>query len=781
MERTLKLTDSLSDLNICDELKSILEELDIKIGFDLFVSDSYMVYVKLLKTGMSMESAQKEVLQLYSKVGIKNPHFFAKDNLMICEKLTSNSRLPIEKIDKLLDCPIGFVDLIRNYEKDLAKIGIETMGDFLVMPILKVRELYLNNTYLRNNLFELFNAMGYESDAYVGRPWQRITEAVLGNSKTLTDKEIEEIWNLPIEVICTNDEYLKNLKDLGIVTIGDMSSKALRKEVKAAFKHNNTPVEFVRTLFKKCNKQFSEDECGWAYYNFDSGNQSKIMFATMKDSEKLQFLNLGIENINMPKAAVIVLKNNGVNAIKDILKLSPGEIKKLINNNNYCYASIVNYLKMFGICTKQDKRKPHIPQKIFDATKASNEEREELLSRPIESLNITIPAINKLKNNDVLTIGDLIKRNRLQVSIMLNHNPSALKTVRDELQKYGLVLPKFNRSAVEVKFTPRKIEIVDVNTLTEEERVKYLQTSVEEVGLTKLTVKKLRKYGVETIEDLTKISRKDFNEKIFNGGNETGEIRKFLESMGLSYEYNRTMGETRTQIDSSVVRKMDEEQKREFMQRNISDIGLPKIIVEKLAGIGLHTIVDVAETDKNQIRESTGLRNDRIQELERKLYEYNVFMKGSNVENIFEKVTYTDRKIDPVDIYSLNDVERKEILSRDVEDLGLPSYVLPKFERKGILKISDLECLTLRQLYNMLRKGDKYREITGIFEQYGIRLEYDSKKSIIEGTDDSGELVEKENSGAQTYKKRQMDHLAKFVGYIQTKTTKKVDEDTKIQ
>jgi len=773
MDIRVKLTKKIADMEIDTDLKSVLLSSPLKFdtAFDLFIADTFSVFVQVLKSGKTYSEAKEIVKNLYEPFDIR-PQFQAKNRLLVCQKLTKNATFSVEMIDNIIKLPIEQVQSLRHYKYEFRKLNVESVGDLLTLELSALTPYVKNNESFRLQLRDFLKLIGYNVNIIGGAPHIRMRDAIIGNSEKLDNQEIDKILTLPIEVVCTSDEYVENLKSLGINTIGDLQNKASFSEIVKAFKVNKSSINLIREILRKCDKEVGAKLNSWVFYTSAPNNVSgKEMFYSMSDEDKLSFLNSSIRNIQITEASKAGLENNGIMTIADLLKSTPFEIKDAISNNTYAYVSILNYLRGYGICTKHDKRKTDQTNRVFDVKSASQEEQDEFYSRPIESLNITKPAIKKLKEvGHVETIGDLLQLDKITVTKILNRNASAKKILKSELEKYGLEIKNYDPTDPKNIYTERTVPILPVSELKDEEKEKYLQSHVSELGLKKQLVRALEKEGITTIKDLTTINPKKVAKSPINRGNNLKEIREFLDAIGLSYTYYYARGKSDVVVTPEDVKKMNEFEKLEFMERSISDIGISNIIVEKLGEIGIHKLSDIMEMEKNDIRKASGLRNDRIQELEKRLFEYGIFMPGSVKENLDEIITYTERKIEPIDIMAQEEDLKNELLDREISEMGVPDYLLPKLQRKDIITIRDLENLSLRTLRNLLRKTDKINEVLDIFASFGIKISDANKINF--GSAQS-------SSGRDKYYARQMEHLNLAIPYIKARNKKHIFDDTK--
>lgn len=106
---------------------------------------------------------------------------------------------------------------------------------------------------------------------------------------------------------------------------------------------------------------------------------------------------------------------------------------------------LVGHFKVFKVLAKEEKKKPKKVKKVKKIEKVEKEDlrtkpQEDPRKTPVRDLNISTRIINILEQNRIKTVASLTRKTEESLSEVPGLGPAAVKEIRKEIGKLGLVL-----------------------------------------------------------------------------------------------------------------------------------------------------------------------------------------------------------------------------------------------------------------------------------------------------------------------------------------------------
>ena len=157
----------------------------------------------------------------------------------------------------------------------------------------------------------------------------------------------------------------------------------------------------------------------------------------------------------------------------------------------------------------------------------------ETTALPIENLDLTVRAFNCLYRAGIQTIADLIRWSEKDIARIRNMGKRSFEEIVAKLASFGIELPKESMT----KKTPAAAKRYFYECTGETKLPKILQSSVEELYLSKETLAHLKHEKINTIGDLVGFTRQNLYGIFWFSPEKIDEIETTLKTLGLSLGY----------------------------------------------------------------------------------------------------------------------------------------------------------------------------------------------------------------------------------------------------
>ena len=362
------------------------------------------------------------------------------------------------------------------------------------------------------------------------------------------------------------------------------------------------------------------------------------------------------------------------------------------------------YLLKCGIdVTKKRTRKPkEVKINIRELS------REDILETDVRHLGIFNKHVSQLNDLDIMTIGDLVwfgeseLREHFSMStVRIFQKYLAMVNLKIEgstveIENGQIVLKK--RSAVGTKngLTPSAPEKIDVMSLSDEEREKFLSTLISEFGFSEGIKDDLKNHdNFKTIKDLLLVTKKELRDimqpspyenlikalKVYN-------LRpKEFKDKSIYYNVSKINPEKKFS-------DMNEDEKAKFLEKTLEEIGFKKPIIDLLSKFETPVTTIGALTEKScpEIH-SIGGNDTELNAIRKVLRDYGVTLKRSSTyrnltfgkkrkgkPKVGAESAYITKALRLRPVLEMKEEERKAFMQSGLEELGLTTYMAQKFK-----------------------------------------------------------------------------------------------------
>ena len=382
-------------------------------------------------------------------------------------------------------CPNYSIDYL-NLDKRISDIlymhGIDKLSKtlFLSNSLLHYYDFEtdeINDLYLKidNYFTSIINCENdeenaFQKDALIDENNLNITRKDYINEEDEEDFTDEEEFDLkynPLSTLNISFETYLTLSEFGIKSIDDlyaMSSNDLLKIKNLDFE----------TKFKIHNLLIKEE---------NSPNKEKRIISKALPIEKL---GISVRTYNC-------LKREGIRTYGDLIKLNELKVRRIRNMGEKSAKELITLINNTFYPLEENE---------VDKCEIKNESINEFT--PIECLNFSVRTYNCLKNEGILTYGDLIKYNELKLRKIRNLGTKSIKEIIDFL-KDSAINNMVDYNANDISFINNHSLIYENGRIYLQNREKYIEdVDISNINYDTYLVTNLYKKGFKNISDLLK-------------------------------------------------------------------------------------------------------------------------------------------------------------------------------------------------------------------------------------------------------------------------------------
>ena len=652
-----------------------------------------------------------------------------------------------EKI-KFLDTELkelGFTD-IAILELEQVNANVKTIGDLVKYTRKELKELGVRDSMLlslkrginhfglkfkdsrerRSNKTKQFNEQQKPKKNY---KWT--TKDILESD--LKPENRDKLLAKGVEALGLRVRIVEKLKSNGVYTIGELI-KLRKMEAVAKVNKNvgqaNQIQENLRSIGLDFVPRYTTDEKN----NDEKGkeySEKKISELELLPENRDKLLIKPVEDLGLSLSAVKKLKQSGIETIGDLQKLTATKLRMdVFKGYKTHYKESKQALESVGLelCKGRVKKakvkeikvqKPNKTIRNINEEDLSLENREKLLNKPVEDLGIKIITVEKLKNHNINTIGELINLSATEVfQGILNSYPATYKDLVSSLKDVGLFL---NQS----KQNNRNNHKQKLEELKEKSYEEKLKCDVSDLGLSPVIVQAFENHGIETIGQLVEYSFSDFQKKGIVKNDYAAVISRRLRDCGLQLKkVYKTRDEKSTILQKSKVNFGKDREKAEFVTMDDYSEQL-KRKGEEILHINeprknINTYFDLSE---NQVNELNVLRDNLTKKGIWALYELDkyYFASCSNELEAVKEIMreYFDERFNSLimgaknEVLLENGIKTLKSASNTFETIIEQKQTELRIERDGLMKKKVETVNGLRT--SIFNKIDKYHHNPNLF------------------------------------------------------------------
>lgn len=565
-------------------------------------------------------------------------------------------------------------------------------------------------------------------------------------------KASEELFlKTPIANIGLSNELVKTLSDNGIFYISNITEA--KTDVDSMVKDFKDHL-LLKEAFKAFNLDYVKKDFGARYVNKLQSNLDQIN-ASKQELNQEFVTKLSVEDIGLLKCSVERLKESGVSYLIDASK-DLNKVFKILNYNLSEFDKVKAALSKVNLIQKEQKGKKigsynrtkrghfYRTENVLeglDFEKLTETERQEILKTPIDKIGLTKKPVQTFKQNNINTLEDLSKLRSNTILNYIKHNYSYYKYI------VGLLAAlKVRGRGRPRKSTKNSLDNVDFSALTNAEKKEYLKTPIGEIGLSYFAIDILKENGINTLDDLTKISVKTFNSFGLNRM-QVIKVNELLKNLGVWYKYEKNTGRGRSYRSKNALEDLDldsltHEQRLEILNTPVDNLGFTMNCAQKLKGMNILALKELLKVPASKIRvniDSTSKQYLEVVAFRKKYYEPFKNEVGS-VSTHYR----TYNVLFNVDVASLSEEEKDALKKTPIDMLGLVVPVVDKLKSANYLTLDDL----LKASKSDLKKAvpNNYRrmvEILDLKEKFGVEKRERKAHSVI--TEDKLEGIDIES------------------------------------
>ena len=668
-----------------------------------------------------------ELMGLLFKSGAKYDDVYAASEDIVSKVKKYNSGELLREEDDVLKRPLYELGFSSSLCAQLQWRGVTTLEEASKYYLSDIRDWAQNREEEIQTMKYLLESNGssFKKRASAVENQKLIMKRM--DVKNMTEEQRSEFFASPIENLGMSNLMLDTLKSNGVRSVEELASLSttdLRK-----FSGNNRYfLEGVRNVMARYGVYLDTVN---EHIFFTEPKIERKLVNDMTDSERNVFENSKPSLIGMSHRVENLLAENGVETLADVIDADPISLRKMLSAVAYeTYKKFVLRLSEFGIeksYIKARKAGEATAPKV-DVETLSDEEREKFFARSIEELGFSEKIIYEMNRANIHTIGDLSKVTRKDLRVVAKSTHYTIQRIEEVMAEYGMkVVPMFTN------ITKPNIDTFDFYLADDVSKEKFLSASIEELGVHGKFVYDMKtQHGGTTIAHLMSLTQQQLKAMFSQDYHLPYKaINERLAKFGIILPKAETLNKkiiTREEFLSA-----DEKMQVELLNHNLDEFDINPYIVKKLYTIGVKTMLDLASTPKPYIREKAKCNSKYMQELEIKLAQFGMKMQGSNCFVVDGKVVSTcehiskilsEKKVEPVNIFELDEHEREKVLDTRLEDLGLHVRALNMFrDKKGLETIRDLMPLYKSDIKDLLGYNKDYIAKTlGVMSEFGIEF-----------------------------------------------------------
>ena len=560
----------------------------------------------------------------------------------------------------------------------------------------------------------------------------------------VSDDKRAEFFARPLVDLGLTKGQMQKLKDaVNVETIGQLAETEPEDIYYKVGLSAESYTKFLQRL-----KMFGIDKSMYGGNNwFREMEIEPVDISSLDEQGKQKLLDKSISVLGLSRRMEKSFQAAGISSIGELSSLYVSDIKKIIGNGASTVGVIRDRLKLLGIELKVNKTEYGEPKfELRDTTHMSVVQRKQVLDRPITDFGLSGKIIEQLDMAGIKTIRDLTKLTGMQVRSMVSHGYATI--LKSYLDKLGLGFYQPEKMSAVNKNAMEEVAFKD---LTPEFQKIFLELGVGSLSFKNASIKKLREAKIKTVGDLLSISKGQLREMLQTNNLIIKDIEITLARYGLKLrgssvfvkdgkivtnnsEHFLSLVSDRT-IDPIFVKNMNAEQKRQFMNAKLEDLGLPLRALDHLEKkVGIDTVGELLSRYETELNHILAYNKQLIAKVKEILDEYGLKLKQK--ENPSEKTVH-DMK---VDFEALPDEEKSIILSTGIEHSGLNTKQVQRLNNMGIYTIGDL---ANSDRADIVEKSNRYFALVvdRTLSKYGLSL--DTKGIKIVKTTATGKIAEK--------------------------------------
>ncbi len=396
---------------------------------------------------------------------------------------------------------------------------------------------------------------------------------------------------------------LKKLKELGLslkeeekVVLNDESSDAERKLKNITISINILPIEVIKKLkrnsidnlykLSQCTEDFLKainiDEVGIETIK-KKLKEYGISLKTIGEKELKNLKSIKIEDLGFSTRLKNTLLLNKIHNLEDLLNFSQSELKRKYGITDFSLNIILKKLKELGLSLKEE-------EKVVFKDNLTDQERK--LKSIIVSRNmLPIKVAIKLNRN---SINNLYKLSQCTEDFLkaINIDDVGIEAIKKKLKEYGVSLKRID-----------------------ERELKNLKSiKIEDLGFNTQLTLKLKRYGINTLDDLVQQTETHLLEHMRMNKNHYDTITKKLNELGLSLK---------KEIKKINLHKLD--------KISIKDLGFSEIICDALLKINVNTLYDLTQCSEEELLRIDNIGEDSINQIVQLLNNYGLSLNSSGL------------------------------------------------------------------------------------------------------------------------------------------------------
>jgi len=495
-----------------------------------------------------------------------------------------------------------------------------------------------------------------------------------------SEKEIEEAKLIRISSLIENPYLINKLERLGIYSLGDFSNVYVSDIRRLLTDRQREDFKIIVDAINENGLSFKQKH-SYAYFN--DPKVPYINVEELSEEEAEDFYSRPLSDFGFPQPVIDKLKEKGIDNIGELSMLYANELRMAINKNLELMSKIKEVLSRYNIqihyvADEYYFEDPKIEPK--DISKMSLEERYEFYSRPLSDIGVSERVEKYLQEKGIESIGDVEALTPKQIRRLLkNLNYSTLTKLLNTLAIFGV---DKREEIPDRRFKDATKPKVNIESLSDEEREKYLKSSIVGMGFSDNIIAKFKSIGVETIEDLSKISSRDIRKMVNESPTTLMRIKSIMREYGLEPRKVSTFFEE-PKVKYFNYNEVDEVKQKKFMERPIEDLGISGVLAETLKSKNILTIGQLSSLTIKDLKTDFNARQYTVHRLKERLNEFGIELK-------YEKVEESKDLIEKADMPSMNEEERAAFLSKPITEFKLDKFTQKRLKEAGIETLWDL-------------------------------------------------------------------------------------------
>lgn len=613
-----------------------------------------------------------------------------------------------EEAEEFYARPLSDLGFSKSAIAKLADNGINTIGEISMVYAFSLRNILNDNLALYHKVKERLAEFNVHVLYATDQVYYKSPKIQPKDISQMTLEEKQEFFSRPFSDIGVSSRVITLLAKRGMYTLGDVQSLTntqFNKLLKGFTYIAKNKLLNTLAIFGIDKREEVYDK------KYKPSTKEKPDFSNMDEKAKQLYYESSIDGMGFSDDLMVKFKLAGINTVGDLCKLSMKDIRILVNNAPSSQQRIREIFKDYGI-------EPVKFSTFFDGERinsfnfyaADEKTKETFVNSPITALGIYGVLVEKLKQEKLLTIDDLMNLTIKDLKTKFDVRPYTLSNLKQRLSEYGITLQYEDE-----KESLQLIEKADIPSMDSDEKAEFLAKSIDEFKLDKTVCKKLKKYGVDTIGELLKMDKSDIRKNIHLNSDTMQDIELLIANLGL-----RMKGSSCFVVDGKIVHKAEDINNIKYPKKvKAVDINLlseeekTKVLKTKLEDIGLHVrAVDLIhkKTDINTIGDIQSLYLGELnailaqnpQYIEQTLSVLSEF--GITFEPKLHTITKSEKSVN-----KLEECKSKEdILALELTDIGISNKIATRLKSDlGIRTVEDLTNFSKSELH-YLNDGNAY-------------------------------------------------------------------------